>query len=370
MKVIFIPYDKKGINPYQKLLLNHLQDLGVEIEGSGTYCIFSLLTSTFSHWKPDILHLHWHHSFLLGSNMIETIIKSVSFIIELLILKLFRVKIIWTVHNITNHEKKFRSMELSFSKILSRLCDKIIVHSPAAKKKVMEAYGANMNFSIVVIPHGNYINSYKNVVNKSDARNQLKIGTEDLVHLYFGRIRLYKGISELVAAFKELNYPHAKLLITGKPFNNKIAHDILKRCGEDKNIKTFFEFVPDDEIQIYMNAADVVVLPYRDFLTSGAVILAMSFGTPIIVPAIGCMLDILDNKGSIMYDPLEKKGLLKAMKKALSANLEKMGKHNFELANQFRWDDIAKRTYKVYQECLRGKRQDLKNPTHKFDGEY
>ena len=112
------------------------------------------------------------------------------------------------------------------------------------------------------------------------------------------------------------------------------------------------------------------MLLYRDFLTSGAVILAMSFGKPIIVPAIGCMLDILDNKGSIMYDPLEKKGLLKAMKKALSANLEKMGKHNFELANQFRWDDIAKRTYKVYQECLRGKRQDLKNPTHKFDGEY
>ena len=90
----------------------------------------------------------------------------------------------------------------------------------------------------------------------------------------------------------------------------------------------------------------------RDFLTSGAVILAMSFGKPIIVPAIGCMLDILDIKGSIMYNPLEKESLLKAMKKTLGADLKRMGEHNFELAKQFSWDDIAKRTYDVYRECL------------------
>ena len=352
MKVLFIPFDRKGNNPYQKLLLNHLQDLGVEVEGSGTYRIFSLLRSAFSHWKPDILHLHWHHPFLLGSNMIKTIIKSVSFIIELLILKLFRVKIVWTVHNITNHEEKFRSMELFFSKILSRLCDKIIVHSPAAKKKVIEVYGANRNFSIVVIPLGNYINSYKNVVNKSEARNQLKIGIENLVYLYFGQIRPYKGIPELVEAFKKLNCPQAKLLIAGKPLNNEIAYDILKRCEENENIEIFFEFIPADEIQTYMNAADVVVLPYRDFLTSAAVILAMSFGKPIIVPAIGCMLDILDIKGSIMYNPLEKESLLKAMKKTLGADLKRMGEHNFKLVKQFSWDDISKRTYDVYRECL------------------
>ncbi|GAB4114378.1 MAG: glycosyltransferase [Candidatus Caldatribacteriota bacterium] len=352
MKVIFIPYDRKGNNPYQKLLSNHLQYLGVNVEGGGIYRIFSLLRSSFSHWRPDILHLHWHHPFLLGSNMTKTIIKSVSFIAELLLLKLLGVKIVWTVHNITNYEEKFRSMELFFSKILSRLCNKIIVHSPAAKKKVIEVYGVNRYFSIVVIPHGNYINSYKNVVNKSEARNQLKMGVENLIYLYFGQIRPYKGIPKLVEAFKELNCPQAKLLIAGKPLNNKIAQDILKRCGENENIDTFFEFIPDDEIQTYMNAADVVVLPYRDFLTSGAVILAMSFGRPIIGPAIGSMLDVLDDKGSIIYNPLEKDGLLKAMKKALGADLKRMGNHNFELAKQFQWDDIAKRTYDLYRNCL------------------
>lgn len=355
MKVLFIPFDRKGNNPYQKLLLNHLQDLEVKVEGSGTYRVFSLLRSTFSHWKPDILHLHWHHPFLLGSNMTKTIIKSVSFITELLLLKLLGVKIVWTVHNIVSHEGNFEFLELFFTKFLAKLCNKIIVHSSSAKKEVVKIYRTRESL-IRVIPHGNYINCYRNVISEAQAKNKLQLEAEKIVFLYFGLIRHYKGIPELVEAFKKLNCPQAKLLIAGKPLNNEIAHDILKRCEENENIETFFKFIPDDEIQIYMNAADVVVLPYRDFLTSGAVILAMSFSKPIIGPAIGCMIDVLDNKGSIMYNPLEKESLLKAMKKTLGVDLKRMGNHNFELAKQLQWDKIAKKTYEVYCECLKMKR--------------
>lgn len=351
MKVLFIPFDRKGNNPYQKMLLNHLQDLRVKVEGGGTYRVFSLLRSTFSHWKPDILHLHWHHPFLLGSNMTKTIIKSVSFIAELLLLKLLGVKIVWTIHNIVSHEGNFEFLELFFTKFLAKLCNKIIVHSPSAKREVVKIYRTRESL-IRVIPHGNYINCYRNVISEVQAKNKLQLKAEKIVFLYFGLIRHYKGIPELVEAFKKLNCPQAKLLIAGKPLNNEIAHDILKRCEENENIETFFEFIPDDEIQIYMNAADVVVLPYRDFLTSGAVILAMSFSKPIIGPAIGCMLDVLDNKGSIMYNPLEKESLLKAMKKTLGADLKRMGNHNFELAKQLQWDKIAESTYDVYRECL------------------
>ena len=351
MKVLFIPFDRKGNNPYQKLLLKHLQDLGVKVEGSGTYRVFSLLRSTFSHWKPDILHLHWHHPFLLGSNMTKTIIKSVSFIAELLLLKLLGVKIVWTVHNIVSHEGNFEFLELFFTKFLAKLCNKIIVHSPSAKREVVKIYRTRESL-IRVIPHGNYINCYRNVISEVQAKNKLQLKAEKIVFLYFGLIRHYKGIPELVEAFKKLNCPQAKLLIVGKPLNNKIAHDIVKRCEGNKNIETFFDFIPDDEIQIYMNAADVIVLPYRDILTSGAVILAMSFAKPIIASAIGCIPETLDSKGSFLYDPSEKNGLIKTMRQVFNADLIKMGNHNFELAKQLRWDDIAKKTYKVYRECL------------------
>ncbi|HER25179.1 MAG TPA: glycosyltransferase [Candidatus Atribacteria bacterium] len=355
MKVFFIPYDREGNNPYQNLLLNHLQDLGVKVEGSGTYRIFSLLRSTFSHWKPDILHLHWHHPFLLGSNITKTIIKSVSFIAELLILKLVEVKIVWTVHNIVSHEGKFESLELFFTKLLAKMCNKIIVHSPSAKREIVKIYRASESL-IKVIPHGNYINCYRNVISKAQAKNKLQLKAEKIIFLYFGLIRPYKGISELIQAFNKLNYSRTRLLIVGKPINNEIVHDILKKCEENENIKTFFEFIPDDEIQIYMNAADVVVLPYRDILTSGAIILAMSFGKPVIAPAIGCIPETLDIEGSFLYEPSEKDGLIKAMRQVFNADLIKMGNHNFELAKQFRWGKIAKKTYEVYCDCLKRKK--------------
>lgn len=354
MKVVFIPDERKG-NPYQKLLSEALSNEGVNVNFGTMFRLFSASKSCRGCWKPDILHIHWLSPFLLVSSRKKTVLKSISFISELLILKAFGVKIVWTVHNITSHEKKHRSIELFFTKILSRLCDKIIVHSLSAKKKVMKVYGISRNSLVVVIPHGNYINSYKNVVNKLKARNQLKIDMEDLVYLCFGKIKPYKGILELIDTFKKLKQMKIKLLLAGKPVNDETGNEIREKCNMDKNIKIIFDLVPDDEIQVYMNAADIVVLPYRDILTSGAVILAMSFSKPVIAPAMGCIPDILDNGGNLLYNPLEKDGLLKAMKRALDIGLKKIGKHNFELAKQLQWNDIAKKTYEVYQECLKKK---------------
>lgn len=357
MKVLFIPDGRKG-NPYQKALAGSLSKESVDVSFGTVFRLFSALRSAKNYWKPDILHLHWHHPFLLAGSVLKTIIKSVSFIGELLALKLFGIKIIWTVHNITSHEGRFSAVELFFSKLLAQICDKILVHSQFAKYEVQKMDGVIEDSQILVIPHGNYINSYENVIKRSKARNQLQIVTGDFLFLYFGQIRPYKGVSELINAFKKLDNPQATLLIAGKPCNNEISEDILKRCDKNENIKTIFEFIPDDEIQIYMNAVDVVVLPYRDILTSGAAILAMSFGRAVIAPAIGCMPDVLDKEGSFLYNPSEKNGLLTAMQRALGVDLIKMGKHNFQLAKQLQWDDIARQTYQVYQECLRERRRE------------
>jgi len=102
-----------------------------------------------------------------------------------------------------------------------------------------------------------------------------------------------------------------------------------------------------------MNASDVVVLPFRDILISGSAILAMSFGKPVITPAIGCTLDILKDVGNFLYDPSN--NLFEVMRRVMNEhtrNLIKIGKRNFEISRQFQWVKIAKRTYEVYQECL------------------
>lgn len=360
MKVIFIPDYSKG-NPYQRDLADSLLKEGAEVIFGIILRLFSVLISVKNHWKPDILHIHWQHPFLLARSRVKTILKSVSFIGELLTLKLFGIKIVWTVHNIVNLERKHSDLELFFSKLIARLCNKLIVHCPSAKNVVMDAYGVTRDSLIEVIPHGNYIHSHKNIVSKTQARKQLQLSNEDTVFLCFGQIRPYRGIPELVDAFKKFNYLQGKLLIVGKPFNNEIISEIREKCDMDKNILLIFKFVQFDEVQIYMNAADIVVYTCHTSFFSpcqmpGGVILAMSFGKPVIAPAIGCIPYVLDSKGNFLYDLSEKEGLLKAMKQALDADLKKMGEHNFELAKQLSWDEIGKRTYDVYQKCLKRKR--------------
>jgi beta-1,4-mannosyltransferase len=359
MKVIFLPDYSKN-NPYQKALANSLSKEDVDIKFSSAFNLLSVLR-VVKNYKPDILHIHWAHPFLLASSRGKTILKSVSFIGGLLILKLFGVKIVWTVHNIVNHEGRFSSLELFFNKFVARLCDKIIVHCPSAKNEVMNAYAVTRDSVIVVIPHGNYIHSYENVIDKAQARKQLHLGTEDVIFLYFGLIEPYKRVPELIEAFKKLKAPQAKLLIVGKPYNIEIADGIMERCDRNNHIEIIFKFIPDNEIQIYMNAADVVVLPYQDILTSGSVILAMSFGKPIIAPAIGCIPDTMDSEGSFLYNPSDENGLLEALRRALDLDLVNMGSHNLEVAKQINWDEITKQTYEIYQECLASGRQSVKD---------
>lgn len=353
MKALLIPEFRN--NPYQKALADSLSKAGIGVNLGGAfnpYYPLTILRSVKSHFKPDILHIHWLHPFLLANSMGKTILKSSSFIIELILVRFLGINIVWTAHNISSHETDFRSLELFFTRLFMRLCTRIIVHTPSAKGEVMNTYGVRDSL-ISVIPHGNYIDCYPNEMSKARARNHLEIGMEDLVFLYFGRIRPYKGLRGLVDAFKRLNHSQTRLLIVGEPFNKDIANELMNKREGDSRIITIFSFIPDDEIQIYMNAADVVVLPYRDILTSGAAILAMSFGMPIIAPAMGCMTDILDSKGSFLYDPREEDGLINAMRKASASELREMGEHNLELAKHLGWDEIGRKTYGVYNECLR-----------------
>lgn len=356
MKILFIPDYRDG-NPYQQILSESLAKEGVNVYFGNFIGLFSNLKLVAKFWKPDILHIHWPHPFLIANSKSKTLLKSTIFICELLILKIIKIEIIWTVHNIINHENKFSTQEFFFNKLLIKLCNKLIVHCSSAKKEVIKIYGTNES-SIVVIPHGNYIGWYDNAITRLQARKRLKLSNKDVIFLYFGQIRPYKGVQELISAFNKLNPRQAKLLIVGKPFNDDVAADILNKSNENEKIKNIFEFIPDDELQIYMNATDVVVLPYRNILTSGAVISAISFGKPIIAPAIGCIGDLLDENGSFLYSTTND-GLLKAMQCALdTTNLFSMGKYNLELAKQLRWNEIGKKTYFIYQNVLHNKSED------------
>jgi glycosyltransferase involved in cell wall biosynthesis len=97
-----------------------------------------------------------------------------------------------------------------------------------------------------------------------------------------------------------------------------------------------------------MNAADVVVLPYRAVLTSGAAMLAFSFDRGIVAPRLGCLLELERTGAAILYDPDAPDGLAGALERALAVDPARLGIAAGRVARRHSWDAIARRHLGAY----------------------
>ena len=91
------------------------------------------------------------------------------------------------------------------------------------------------------------------------------------------------------------------------------------------------------------------MLPFRDILTSGSAILALSHGRPVIAPAIGCLPETLPADAAILYDPDAPEALGAALaggsvptwrpwarERARYADDARLGRHRGETARLYR----------------------------------
>jgi beta-1,4-mannosyltransferase len=346
MTVVHLPvYDD---NAYQRLLMDAQRQLGmVTINGGGGGNFFR---TALTRWKADVLHFHWLHPYLIRPSAAGTLLRSLRLMVELLLLKLSGQRIIWTVHNLKNHDNRHAGMERWFTKLFVRMTSAVIAHSPHAGSEAAAAFGVRNTQRIHIVPHGNYVGCYPDHVSGRAARQQLGLSPDSFVFLFLGRIQPYKGVLELIRQFKTLPSP-AQLIIAGKTGDSVSSELIRNEIGDATNILFRPGFVPDSEIQIYMNACDAVVFPYRDVLTSGAVVLAMSFGRACVAPGIGGLTDTLDDRGAIFYDPSAPSGLKRALRVALDRRDEsvRMGEHNRQLAEQWTWNRVAEMTRGIYE---------------------
>jgi glycosyltransferase involved in cell wall biosynthesis len=362
LKINVVPMIVEG-NLYQSQLSEGLEKLGNQVRGVSNETFF--LPAKIKATDADILHLHWLDTFfclsssrrnplLLRLEPLAVLAKLSLSILGLMTLKLGGIKIVWTAHNLKNHENLYPLSDRFFTSFIIKLSDAIITHCEVAKAELVSQFRLKTADKIFTVYHGNYIDCYENKISKPEARKHLAIPDTSLTFLFLGHIRPYKGISELIETYQQLDQRDTCLAIAGKVYDAEMAEQLQQKASDDDNIRFFPGFVPDDQIQVYMNACDVVVFPYRRILTSGAVILAMSFGKACIAPRIGCIGEILSDTGAFLYDVNDSQGLSQALQLAMEYRTElgKMGERNRQTANQWNWLNIAEKTCEVYRYCL------------------
>jgi beta-1,4-mannosyltransferase len=339
-------------NPYQTSLISGLTSLGVELVDSG---LDSILKSHLTGEKIfDVVHLDWLHLYYQSRHSVTSKLRFLSFVSKLFLLKLKGVKCVWTAHNISHHDNKFPLVDALMTQFIAKFSDGIIAHCEFAKQQIIQKCNLKNSSKVSVIPHGNYIDCYDNTISAAAARAVLGISKDSLTLLFMGIIRPNKGIYDLIDAFEAVDNSKLHLIVAGKPYPGE-EKIIESRLSQHLNTTFVPEYVPDDKIQLYMNAADVVVFPYKSILTSGAVVLAMSYGRACIAPRLGCMAETIDDGlGGYLYDPDDSQGLEEVLKKVVNCHdqLAEMGLHNRQKSALWNWDVIAQMTLEVYQRCL------------------
>jgi beta-1,4-mannosyltransferase len=352
LRVLFLPKYTPA-NPYQRELARALLDHGVRVvyAGAPPRHPLPILSGWLRHGRPRVVHLHWTHQFLGGADVTPGPIRRVRFLGQLRILRWMGVRLVWTIHNLGSHEGAGSHQELAVHRRLFELCDDVICHCEAAAESAVKAYGLGpaLRRRLHVIPHGSYVAAYPNTLSRSQARLRLGFPPDARVFLFFGAIRAYKGVDELLGAFRTLDQADVRLLVAGAPRRPGDAVRVRDAAAIDDRVTLRLEYIPGDEIEVLLNAADVVVLPFRDILTSGSMILAMSFGRAIIAPRMGCLPDTLPPGGGVLYDADDPDALAAAMRAALACDLDAMGASNLERARELDWGPIAGATARLYR---------------------
>ncbi len=354
IKVLFLPFEGDK-NPYQRKLAQVVRDQGVSV-------LFLLKASAplrsalrlKRNQGLDIIHLHWTSPFLVSSRRSLSMIKGGVFLLAIRLFKCINIRLVWTIHNLVSHEQQDSWLEVYFNRWLCQWVDRIIVHCPLAVDMVIESFslppGLREKFS--VIPHGHFIADYPNQIGFDTARERLGLGPTEHTFLYFGQIRPYKNVFSLIEAFKRIDNQQVKLIIAGLPWDTVIEKQISVITKDDPRIRTHLSWIPDEDMQLYLNAADVVVLPFVDILSSSTVILAMSFGKPVITPSLGCSCDLLAGQSELLYTYNQPDGLFLTMNKSLKMDLPRIGAQNYMKIQADTWETVGQATARVYQELM------------------
>ncbi len=261
--------------------------------------------------------------------------------------------IVWTAHNLRNHEGRFPRLDRRVTAGAARLADAIVAHGEAARTAVARALGGELLGRIHVVPHAHYIDDYPNEIDRSAARRALGLDEGRFVFLFLGRVRAYKGVFELLDAFRDAPLPPGtELVVAGKTTGDRERVRLKRRCKKAAGVTLHYGHVEDERLQEFFAAADVCVLPYRDVLTSGAAVLAMSFGKPIVAPAVGGLTEVLDDGGAWLVDPDRDGALGEALVAAAGTGPERlaaMGAHNRRRAEEWSPSRVAAMHAEVYE---------------------
>jgi len=305
--------------------------------------------------RPPIFHILWNNKF-----------QFIDRVLLMLYYRLLGKKIVFTAHNVNaaRRDSKDTIVNRASLRIQYHLADHIFVHTERMQRELVAEFGV-LKSNTSVIPFGINNTSPTTAITSSEAKQRLCVTTSDRTILFFGQIAPYKGLEYLIDALSDLvnRNDSYRLIVAGKvkPGQEAYWNEIRRKIAVSEiqhRIIQRIEHIPDEEVELYFKAADVLVVPYVQIFQSGVPFLAYSFGLPVIATDVGSLRDdIVEGKTGFLCRPQDPSHLTNTIdnyfESELFHDLEARREEIKKSANErYSWDKVATITTGVYSNLL------------------
>jgi beta-1,4-mannosyltransferase len=169
--------------------------------------------------------------------------------------------------------------------------------------------------------------------------------------LSLGWLRPYKNVPRLIKEFKALAGANKVLIVAGRPSTADLRREIELEAREDPRIRLDLAYLSEEKVATYLQAADLVVLPYKEILNSGTALLSLSLNRPLLVPKLGALHELAAEVGVEWVRLYEGELTTGELDRAVQWAQRTVRPPAAPLENRA-WPLIASHTLEVYKEVI------------------
>ncbi len=261
-------------------------------------------------------------------------------------------KLVMTVHNVLPHEPAPGDQEL-YGRFY-RACDLLIVHNEASRAELTEKFSIPAE-KVAVIPRGLYTTySADPGVRREDGR---------ICFLNFGRIRPYKGVDILLKAVSLMDKKDrekCRFVIRGEQYPKLDPTDyaaLIRRYGIEDCVEFSNTRVPEEEIPSLIGNADFLLFPYRKIYGSGVLLMAYTYGVPVVASDVPTFVEGTDGgKAGILFESENPAAMKDALLQAMATTPARREAYRAEIRRiceeRHSWKVTAARTVGAFRALL------------------
>jgi glycosyltransferase involved in cell wall biosynthesis len=210
-------------------------------------------------------------------------------------------RVICIADNIIPHEK--RPGDTLFTRFFMNSIDGLVAMSSVV---TADAKQFRKDIPVRMSPHPLF-DDFGEPIPRESALEKLGLDPAFRYVLFFGFIRDYKGLDWLLEAFSDqrLQGLPVKLIVAGEFYTDSKPY--LALAGRQElagRVILRTDFIPNEEVNRYFCAADLVVQPYKHATQSGVTQIGYFFDKPMLVTNVGGLAEMIPhNKAGYVVDP-------------------------------------------------------------------